>query len=87
MYNIENIWNIIVGVIAIYVGVVSVFFNRWGTEFNARGFEWIYKKTNISIFKFQSEGIRKMPMRVFMFVLGLIFLAFGIMTLLKNILI
>jgi len=85
MYNIENIYNIIGSIIAIYVGIVGVFFNRWGTELNARGFEWMYKKTNFSVFKLQAEGTRKLPMRVFMFILGIIAFVFGIFTLLNNI--
>jgi hypothetical protein len=85
MYNFENIYNIIGGIIGIYVGIVGVFFNKWGTEFNARGFEWMYKKTNLSIFKLQAEGTSKFPMRVFMFILGIVFLVFGVITLLNNI--
>jgi hypothetical protein len=85
MHNFENIYNIGAAIIAIYVGIVGVFFNKWGTELNARGFEWMYKKTNFSIFKLQAEGTRKLSMRIFLFVIGIAALIFGILTLLKNI--
>jgi hypothetical protein len=85
MYNFENIWNIIIAIVAIYVGIVGIFFNKWGTNLNARGFEWMYKKTNFSIFKLQAEGTRRLSMRIFMFILGIVALIFGVYTLLNNI--
>lgn len=85
MYNFQNIYDIVGAIIAIYVGVTAVFFNKWATNLNARGFEWMYKKTNLSIFKLQAEGTRKFPMRIFLFILGAVFLVTGIITLLNNI--
>ena len=79
-----RVYNIIGSLIAIYVGIVGVFFNKWGIEFNARGFEWMYKKTNFFVFKLQAEGMRKPFMKVFLFIIGITALILGIITLIQN---
>ncbi|MEO5646269.1 MAG: hypothetical protein ABIO57_04195 [Candidatus Paceibacterota bacterium] len=85
MYNFQTISNIIGAIIALYVGIVGVFFNKWGTEFNACGFEWMYRKTKWSVFKLQAEGTRSLPMRIFIFIIGTAALIIGVTTLLSNI--
>lgn len=79
----QTVMYVLWSILAICIGLFSAFFNKKFTEGNAKRFEWMYKKTNISIFKNQAEQMKSGSMQLFSRLIGVAFIVIGVVTLLK----
>ncbi len=73
----EAVWS----VLAICGGLFLLFFSRWFIELNAMAFELLYLRTGFPLFKVQSRDMQKSYMNTLVPLLGLGFIAVGILIL------
>lgn len=66
------------------VGIVSIFFRKWGIKHNVKGFQSLYEKTGFPLFRRQAEEMGKPYMNILTLVIGVLLLAIGLAVLTKN---
>jgi len=76
-----RIYEVLWSILAICGGLFLLFRSQWFLELNARAFEMLYHRTGLAPFRVQSQEMRKPYMNVLVPVLGLGFVAVGVLIL------
>lgn len=69
MWEISQIIDFI---ITIYIGIMGIFFNKWSVSFTKKSFDYLYVKTNLSLFKKMADESAKPYMRILFFGAGVL---------------
>jgi hypothetical protein len=80
-----RIYDILWSILAVCGGLFFFVFTRRFIELNARAFERLYERTGLVMFRVQSQEMRKPYMIVLVPVLGLGFVAAGVLILLGQV--
>lgn len=77
MDEISKIFFLLWSVTAVYIGILFLFFRGWFLGVSERIWSFLYKKTNLYIFKFQAEQTTKPSVNILFSLLGIFFLMLG----------
>jgi hypothetical protein len=80
-----RVYEVLWSILAICGGLFLLLRSRWFIELNARAFETLYHRTGLAAFRVQSHEMRKPYMNVLVPLLGVGFVAVGILILFSQV--
>jgi hypothetical protein len=86
MNTLSQLYDVIWSILAIVGGTLILFFREGFLKRNASGFDYLYKKTNVILFKRQAEGMETASMRVVATIVAIGLVLLGLFTLARIIL-
>jgi len=81
----EKIYNILLALLLLGFGIHALIYREWSIKISEKGFKRWYKKTGLSLFKFQEENMDSTYMRMVSVLVGIIFIVVGLQMLVQNI--